>query len=183
MKKIIYLLSVGLVVSLSGCGSMSNPVVTPVLTPPTEVTAPVIAHEPVNVAPVVVPTPNTATIPATKKVTASVPKPAPVVATKWVTTNTYSGNGVQTKNLAITENTRITWEVTSVAPKVNDIPVDSFNYYLRDNKGYPSAVDVLFAHRNGVGKGTTYLKAVPGKYSLYVNSANCEWTITVEQQK
>ena len=170
-------------VSLMGCGSTAATAVAPTPTPPTEVTASAIAHEPVNIAPVVVPAPaNTATVPAAKKVTAPAPKPAPVVATKWVVTNTYSGNGMKTESLAITNDTRVTWEVTNVSPKINDLPSDSFNYYLKDSQGYPYAVDILFAHRSGVGKGTTYLKAVPGKYSLCINSANCEWTITVEQK-
>ena len=182
MNKIAYLLSVGLMVSLLGCGNA--PIKdTPTSIPTMNITTPVVeVTKPVIVQPT--PTPKPTLAPVVKKInTTSTPKQVPVVAKKWVVTNTYSGSGMKTESLAITNDTRITWEVTSVAPKANGIPVDSFNYFIKDSQGYPYVVDILFAHRSGVGKGTTYLKAVPGKYSFYANAANCEWTITVEQQK
>jgi len=187
MKKTLYILTIGLIISLTGCGSTTTTAVSPTQVPPTEVTAPVIVPEPVIVAPVPAPvaTPDPAPKAVVKKAVAPpAPKPSPVVATKWVVTNTLSGSGMKTASFAITGSTRITWEVTSAAvPAIKDIPLDSFNYFIKDSQGLPYAVDVTFAHRSGVGKGTTYLKASPGKYTLYADSANCEWKITVEQLK
>ena len=174
MKKIVYLLSIGIMVSLMGCGNA--PIKdTPTSIPTMDITTPVVeVTKPVIVQPT----------PVVKKVnTTSTPKQVPVVAKKWVVTNTYSGSGMSTKNITITKNVRITWNVTSIAPRVDDVVSDSFNYYLKDSKGIPYAVDLLFAQQNGIGKGTKTLSLDAGQYSLQVNSANCQWTMTVEQQK
>lgn len=184
MKNAAYLLSIGVMVSLIGFGFTVPIASPPALVLPNAVVASEIASKPASIAPVTFSAPTKATtVPSPKKVTAPAPKPAHAAATKWVVTNTYSGNGVKKESFTITNDTRVTWEVTSVYPTIDGITPDSFNYYLKDSQGYPYTFDILFAHRSGVGKGTTYLKVAPGKYTLYTNAANCTWAITVEQQK
>ena len=82
----MYLLVVGLMLTLLGCGTTVTAKETPA---PSTTTTPVVAPAPA-------------------------PTPAPVtVPKKWVVTNSWSGNGAKdTENFAVTENTRVNWETT-----------------------------------------------------------------------
>ena len=85
MRKIAYLLSIGLILTLVGCGSTA--------TPTKETPAP---------------TSSTST-PAS----APAPKTTPAPEKNWVVTNSWSGNGAKdTENITVTKDTRINWETT-----------------------------------------------------------------------
>ena len=86
MKKIMYLLSIGLMVSLLGCGSTTATKEMPVSAPATKVTTPA-------------PTPT--------------PAPAPaLVEKKWVAVKSWSGSGIKkTENFEITgSDWRVNWK-------------------------------------------------------------------------
>lgn len=111
MKKIAYLLSIGLVILLVGCGSTAATKDAPTQAPAA--------------------TTNNAPAATSKPATTSTPAPAP--EKKWVVTNSWSGNGAKdTENFAVTKDTRINWETTDAQ--------GIFQIYVQDSNGAPAAV-------------------------------------------
>ena len=152
MKKIVYLLSIGLMVILVGCGNTT--IKDPPMASATEIA---------------------------EQVTPEVIAPQPIVKKEWVVTDTWSGNDSKKIESFIvnTKDTRITWDITGSVGNQG-----TFSFFIKDNEESPY-ISILTLPTDAVLKGTIRLNSIEevGRYSLYVNSENCKWTIIVEQQK
>ena len=132
MKKILYLLSIGLMVTLLGCGSTTATKEMPIPAPATKVTTPA-------------PTPT--------------PAPAPVEE-KWVAVKSWTGTGIKkTENFEITgSDWRVNWKSDG---KNGNNSIFALSPYKKDGSPLAplastlgSGADVSYVHE---GAGTYYL--------------------------
>lgn len=104
-------------------------------------------------------------------------KPVPKEIVLWRELGSWSGRGnVQTETfLGLTGALRIHWKTTNEAPK----DAGTFRLILASAV---SGRDLLTAvNETGVGEGTAYAAEDPRIFHVVVESANLDWSFTVEE--
>lgn len=199
MKKIVYLLVIGIMIILVGCG------VAPVNTNNTEATvAPIISKKPVQgvSAPVLAPkyVEVTPWLDSSNK-----PIPIPPTVKKWAAVKSWSGGTTHYNQLHLTNintlSTVYTYEVINNSKDtiLPNFVISGVQWRVRwsckpsegnvrtfvlspHNKDGTTLSPSLAASTHGANSGiTTY--AGPGTYNLSVNSSGEDWKVTVEELK
>jgi len=101
----------------------------------------------------------------------------PPPAVSWQPVRTWSGRGnSQLETFTIDVGTwRARWETR------NETAPGSGSFKVNAHSGDSGRVIAEIADQRGVGRGTETVIEAPRRYYLNIESANVEWTITVEQ--
>jgi ABC-type transport system substrate-binding protein len=90
-----------------------------------------------------------------------------------------SGTGEKTSELFTLTGApaRLTWDVQTDTMWIIAAFVEPEGHDIKKQGGFP----VMMESEEKQGSETLDLE--PGKYFVYVNAANCDWTVTIEEQK
>jgi hypothetical protein len=108
----------------------------------------------------------------------SSPPPA-ARATTWHRVATWDGSGIkQTETFETkTREWRVTWATT------NEVMAGAGIFQVMVHDAETQALVTLAANKQGVGKDTSTVRTSPGRYYLTINSANLDWTVTVDEAR
>ncbi len=92
---------------------------------------------------------------------------------------TGTGTGEKTSELFTLSGApaRLTWNVETDTMWIIAAFVEPEGHDLETQGGFPVIME------SEEKKGSEPLDLEPGKYFVYVNAANCDWTVTIEEQK
>lgn len=90
-----------------------------------------------------------------------------------------SGTGEKTSELFTLSGApaRLTWDVKTDTMWIIAAFVEPEGHDLKTQGGFPVVME------GEVKQGSEPLDLEAGKYYVYVNAANCDWTVTIEEQK
>lgn len=94
---------------------------------------------------------------------------------EWRVVKSWTGSGIkQTESFRIaSKEWRISW--TTKNEKVAGL----LQIFVYTDSG---ELVTLAANQQGAGSDVSYVRSTPGRYYLTINSANVDWTVTVEDQ-
>jgi hypothetical protein len=103
---------------------------------------------------------------------------APAPEPTWQTIATWSGSGMK-ETETFTTRTR-EWRIQWQSRREPFPNAGLLQIFVHDADG---GVVSLAANKQGPGKDVSYVRAPAGPHYLMINSANIDWTVTVEERR
>lgn len=104
------------------------------------------------------------------------PAPTPAPEKKFIQIASWKGSGIKKTELFTTTNKE--WVVRWKAENENVAGITQVMVYDADG----GMVDIV-VNAQGVGEDESFVRTKPGEYYLDINSANVDWTISVEEKR
>lgn len=98
---------------------------------------------------------------------------------EWTTLKNWSGSGMKTtESFRVTDREwRIEWETS------NEPFPGAGIFQIFVHKADDDALVTLAANKQGTGSDVTYVRSVPGRFYLTLNSGNVDWRVQVQVRK